>query len=106
MSDNVFCCKDMQRNLEHVCSEHGTNIWDCADHLICYSSCFDEFGIIIHDGGNSYVQISFCPFCGQKLPISKRSKFFEILEELGLEWDSDNLPSEFETDEWWKKRGL
>lgn len=26
-----------------------------------------EFGIIIQDGGTSYIKIKYCPFCGKKL---------------------------------------
>ncbi len=106
LNSSNFCCEDMRRNLEYRCIKHGDNIWDCPDNLICYSDSFDEFGIIIHDGGTSYIRILFCPFCGKKLPTSKRDLFFKILENLKLEWDDEKLPPEFKTDEWWKKRGL
>jgi hypothetical protein len=26
-----------------------------------------DFGLPIHDGGNSYIKINFCPWCGKKL---------------------------------------
>jgi len=56
--------------------------------------------------------IEYCPWCGKKLPLSLRDEYFAILES---EYEIDNdirareagiLPAEFETDEWWKKRGL
>ena len=103
-----FCCSDMKRDIEYECEKHD-NIFDCYDHLICYNDVFDEYGIIIHDGGSSYVLINYCPFCGKKLPHSKRDSFFDILEELGYtdkEVANRKIPSEFKTDEWWKKRGL
>jgi hypothetical protein len=58
-----------------------------------------------------YQKMSYCPWCGKKLPkelgeewcriIKERFGFEEIFVE---EWET--LPQEFKTDEWWKKRGL
>lgn len=48
------------------------NSFDCPDKLMFYSSKFDEYRIIIHDGGDSFIEISFCPWCGVKLSMSKR----------------------------------
>lgn len=45
---------------------------DCADILIYHSKTWNEYGIIIHDGGASYSVIQYCPWCGAKLPESKR----------------------------------
>jgi len=57
--------------------------------------------------------ITYCPWCGAKLPENLRDKYFEILEnEYGLDVDifdiknNPNIPEEFKSDEWWKKRGL
>ena len=59
--------------------------------------------------------IYYCPFCGAKLPEDLYDKKYEIIKaELGSEYlpDSDGnppkkeLPPEFRTEEWWKKRGL
>jgi hypothetical protein len=36
----------------------------------------------------------------------KRDIYFETIEKLGFEIDNEDLPHEFHTDEWWKKRGL
>ena len=57
-------------------------------------------------------QINFCPYCGTKLPEELGDVWFNILEEeYGLDdpgWPEQKakVPAEFETDEWWKKRGL
>jgi hypothetical protein len=66
----------------------------------------DEYGLIIHDGGSSYIKISFCPFCGNKFPPSKRDAYFETLDKLKINAWKDDVPEEFKTDEWWKRRGL
>lgn len=61
-------------------------------------------------GGNKSVEcIDYCPFCGASLPGRLDFKLTEILKsEYGLtSWrDFEKAPSEFQTDEWWKKRGL
>lgn len=70
-----------------------------------------EYGLILKN--SSAIQLIFyCPWCGEKLPESLRNKFFEILNnEYEIEPELDikndpNIPEEFKSDEWWKKRGL
>ena len=56
--------------------------------------------------------IMHCPWCGNELPKSLQKEFFDILEkEYDIEPELDiqndpNIPEEFKSDEWWKKRGL
>jgi hypothetical protein len=53
--------------------------------------------------------INYCQSCGAKLPEKLDQKLTEILQkEYGLNsWkDYRKAPPEFQTDEWWKKRGL
>jgi hypothetical protein len=73
------CCNDMTDRVNYVCHQHE-DPFDCPDNLIFYSSKFDEYGIIVHDGGSSFIEISFCPWCGAKLPMSKRDLWFDTLE--------------------------
>ncbi len=68
-----FCCDELQAAVEHSCSEHP-DVYQCPDHLISYTPNFDEYGIIIHDGGTASSVISFCPWCGARLPDSKRDR--------------------------------
>jgi hypothetical protein len=95
----------MRRNVEYQCEIHD-NIFDCPDNLICYNASKDEYGIIVHDGSSSYIIIYHCPWCGKKLPESKRDLFFCTIEALGYKSYDENIPPEFQTDEWWRKRGL
>jgi len=37
------------------------------DSVIVYIKHQKDYGIPIHDGGSSYIQITFCPWCGTKL---------------------------------------
>ena len=60
------CCKMMEFFLDHTCPDHP-NPFDCPDHIIYHDSRHNDYGIIIHDGGQSVVQIAYCPWCGAKL---------------------------------------
>ena len=64
--------------------------------------------MIIHDGGSSYNVIDYCPFCGKKLPFSKREIYFHILntdyEKTFEQVINHEIPEEFKSDAWWKKR--
>ncbi len=56
-----------------------------------------------------WTAMDYCPFCGAKFPERLDKKLTEILQnEYGLtSWrDYKQAPHEFDTDEWWKKRGL
>jgi hypothetical protein len=97
------CCQQMADAVSHKCAEHA-DPFDCPDCLISYTPKFDEYGIIVHDGGSSSVRIRFCPFCGTCLPESKRYLWFEKLEALGIDDPGDpDVPAVFQTDEWIRK---
>lgn len=61
-----ICCEMMENNTTNHCSVH-TNPFECPDCLI-YIDKYNRYGIIIHDGGESFVLIDYCPWCGTKLP--------------------------------------
>ncbi len=94
-----------------------------TDVEITYSAILREYSI----GSNRRQPISHCPWCGAKLPTNLRKDYRHILrQEHGIEVDlyirladkCDNpktdqelcetldVPDEFKSDEWWKKRGL
>lgn len=78
--------------------------------ILHYSQAFREYGINIPKSTGCMV-IDYCMFCGKKLPMSLRKKWYDILEkEYGLESpdeeDKKKIPKEFLTDEWWKNRRL
>ena len=58
--------------------------FDNVDTPILYTEKFDEYGLKIWDGGNSSILIEFCPWCGEKLPNSKRDDWFDRMEKLGI----------------------
>jgi hypothetical protein len=94
----------MTDNLDHQCEQHP-NPFDCADSLIYYSPRYDEYGIIIHDGGSSYMAIDYCPWCGSRLPESKRDLWFERLGSLGYDNPTEqDIPKEYLTGAWYSER--
>jgi hypothetical protein len=93
------CCDTMTEQLSWWCDHHAA-VWDCPDALVWYDPRFAEYGMIIHDGGASYIVLGFCPWCGRRLPPSYREQWFEELERRGIDPHEDDLPSAFEDDTW------
>ena len=98
---NQPCCESMAYHINHRCEMHP-DPYDCPDHILIYWPEFVEYGIIIHDGGTSAITIQHCPFCGTKLPESKRDLWFERLDALGIQ-DPDKCPDEMNDDRWWRQ---
>ena len=97
-------------------------MFDCCDDIV---TCIDrgEFemypqyrGVCYYykrsDGSFGQYFIKYCPFCGAKMPdhFYASEQYENALEEaLGKEFcdiKEEEIPEEFKTDEWWKKRGL
>lgn len=62
----THCCDMMHANTTDTCPQHKDR-FDCADALV-HQWENNVYGLIVHDGGRSTVRISFCPWCGSKLP--------------------------------------
>jgi hypothetical protein len=80
----THCCEMMTTTVNGTCGEHSEP-WECPDWLVVYVPEFREYGLVVHDGGGSYVSIGYCPWCGAELPASVRDRWFDELERLGLE---------------------
>lgn len=94
------CCNALEYHSQNHCDIHLDD-FECPDCIIHYTEKFDEYGIIIHDGGQSVITIQFCPFCGAKLPDSKRELWFSELEKIGItDSDDPRIPSRYFTKEW------
>ncbi|WP_299724271.1 hypothetical protein [uncultured Tateyamaria sp.] len=90
----------MQSDLTGTCTEHSRP--ECPDFFFDYNAVFDEFALMYPDG-ISVVLISFCPFCGTKLPPSKRDDWFDELEALGFDEPllaSEELPEKYKSGAW------
>ncbi|MFJ4188726.1 DUF6980 family protein [Kitasatospora sp. NPDC089509] len=98
------CCEEMTTRLDHRCDRHE-DPFDCPDAVIHHSAKFQEYGLVIHDGGRSTLGIVFCPWCGRRLPESQRDRWFDELERRGIYPWEDELPAEFEDDRWLRPPG-
>jgi hypothetical protein len=98
LNSDKICCQDMAL---HVYRAEGI-YKDDVDHLVQYNPVFDEYGLPVSDGGSSVVLITYCPWCGIKLPESKRDLWFEKLEELGY-YDpfTQDIPEKFQSEKWY-----
>jgi hypothetical protein len=67
MSD--YCCERFERDQTTVCDKH-TSRKACPDAMIL--EVRGGYGLPVRDGraafASSVIAISFCPFCGAKLP--------------------------------------
>jgi hypothetical protein len=59
------CCNRLADAVQFDCEMHS-NPFECPDALVLRGSS-GEYGLVVHDGGSSYVQISHCPWCGARL---------------------------------------
>jgi hypothetical protein len=92
----------MEATLSQTCPQHD-DPFECPDNLMYWSPPLDEYGLIVHDGGASYVLVAACPWCGRKLPDSKREQWFDELEKLGYESPLvDEVPTPFDSDRWYR----
>lgn len=83
---------------QHCCTVMNDRI--ISDDLsLKFIPKFREYGITYENGG-SYQLISFCPWCGKKLPSSLREAWFEIMDRIGLD-PGDNIPQEVQSEAWW-----
>jgi hypothetical protein len=62
-SGRQYCCEMMTFQLNQQCSQHA-DVFDCPDVLIFHSQQNKTYGLIVHDGGTSYIEIAYCPWCG------------------------------------------
>ena len=62
---NSPCCERMSADLQHRCDVHPDRS-ECPDAFI--AKVQGGYGLMVHDGGSSVVEIAFCPWCGSKLP--------------------------------------
>jgi uncharacterized protein DUF6980 len=101
------CCETMESILER--GESALHYEDDIRTYLIWEILFKKGKIYL--GACNIIR--YCPWCGKKLPEKLGKKMEEILEKeykLINPWSSKKkmklIPQEFQTDEWWKKRGL
>ena len=87
--ENIACCKALYTDL--------------IDGIVIYDEIYNRFRYPNHR------IFAYCPHCGTKL-TDYSEEYFDALEECLQKDFSDisesEIPEEFKTDEWWKKRGI
>jgi hypothetical protein len=87
--------------IKRQCCEQMQGAIDDGETGISYTPKFDEFGLAVRDGGSSYITLNFCPWCGHKLPTSRRDEWFRRLEAMNIAFTKDDIPTEFKSDAWY-----
>lgn len=68
MSEPRYCCDELRTRSTLSCGHHAEP-FDCADVLLIWSACHDTWGLPVRDGGGSFIEIEFCPWCAADLPV-------------------------------------
>ncbi|WP_248812409.1 hypothetical protein [Frankia sp. AgPm24] len=102
--DGPHCCAGLHDQVTFRCEDGHVEPQDCPDALVCFVPKFQEYGLRIHDGGDSSIMILHCPWCGTRLPDSARDDWFGSLERRGFDPAEDVLPPEYSDESW--LRGL
>jgi hypothetical protein len=90
---------------EHCC-DAMTHAVSASDVPVIYRASFREWGVSLVDGGTSALAITFCPWCGERLPASLRAAWFDRVESLGLEPGDPEIPIELASDRWWNCKDI
>ena len=64
------CCASMSRQLNWKCEDHPSQE-ECPDALVARFGKKGGYGLLIHDGGRSHIEIAYCPWCGANLREEK-----------------------------------
>ena len=89
-------------NIDNPCCEKMARALTDAETPITLIRRFREYGVKVMDGGESHIIIEYCPWCGAKLPSSLRHRWFDELELLGIDPESDPLPETFSDERWYR----
>ena len=88
------CCEDMKMRVE------DPNV------AIEFFDRFREYGISLV-GSSGVVRIDFCPWCNNKLPTSLRNRYYDELENIGIDDPySQDVPDDFKSAEWYINRNI
>ena len=97
LNEKDFCCFPLYTSTTLNTADAGKNI--------VYTPYTRTYAMV--SIGDWYMSvITYCPYCGKKLPVDLYEKRLEIIEKEFPEFSENEIPEEFKTDEWWRKRGL
>jgi hypothetical protein len=93
------CCAEMSEQANMAFPEAKSPLLGSTDKRIYWSPVFDEYGLICQPS-SEILQIQHCPFCGSRLPESRRDNWFEKLEKEGWKTWGDPIPIELLSHDW------
>lgn len=67
-----ICCGRMADQVCYTCNDHP-DAFDCPDLVVTIMSD-GTYGLLIHDGGRSFLEIIRCPWCGSYLPPGREMR--------------------------------
>jgi hypothetical protein len=86
------------------CDQHR-DLHECSHVAVLYFSRFDEWTLRAVDDADHVTLIRYCPWCGIRLPESKRDRWFDTLAAMGYNDPGvEDIPQEFRSDKWWRSR--
>jgi uncharacterized protein DUF6980 len=90
-----FPCVHLAWQATFHCDQHP-DLHDCSKVAILYLPRFDEWSLRAVDDADHVTQILYCPWCGMRLPDSKRDLWFETLAVMGYNAPAvEEVPLEF-----------
>lgn len=100
-----YPCIHMAFYATDVCEIHQ-DPWECQSCAVVFIEQYDEYGIPIRDGSNTYWKIENCPWCGTRLPESKRELWYRTLLGMGIDpFDPQaKIPPAFQSKRWFQER--
>ncbi len=61
-----FPCVHIAYYSTFTCDE-SNDPWECADAVLVRGESDAHYGIPVRDGGSSYIEVRYCPWCGKQI---------------------------------------
>jgi hypothetical protein len=68
---------------------------------VVYDPVFDEYQLMTDAWPLGSVVLIFCPWCGRGLPESKRDRWYDSLDGVGIGPDDPKLDQRYRSCAWW-----
>jgi hypothetical protein len=97
------CCLD----LAYAIARPRLSPYQGPSVIVEWSAAWNEYRLPMAHDGYTPTPIRYCPWCGTRLPPSRREEWYRALRGLGIDdpGEADAVPPAFETDEWWRGQG-